>query len=106
VEGEARVDGGLVDRGVEFVEVLFAGGELVREDVGKRDEMRGRVLHEGGRDGGAAIAAAEQAEAHGGVCLIAEGGFGLDEEQSGGCRGGLEEVASVHGDSLSFTDAS
>ena len=51
---------------------------------------------EGGSDGGAAVAAAEQAEAHGGVGLIAEGGGGLDEEQAGGCGGGLDEVASVH----------
>ena len=59
MEGESRVDGGLVDRGVELVEVLFAGSELVGEDVGERDEMRGSVLDEGGGDGGAAVAAAE-----------------------------------------------
>ena len=44
VEGEARVDGGLVDGGVELVEVLLAERELVGEDVGERDEVRGVFL--------------------------------------------------------------
>ena len=98
VEGETRVDGGHIQRGVELVEVLFAERELVGEDVRERDEARGGVLRKGGGDGGAAVAAAEQPEAHGGVSLVAEGGRGLDEEEAGGCGGGLDEVASVHDD--------
>ena len=65
---------GLLTRGVQLVEVLFAGSELVGEDVGQRDDVGGSVLREGGGDSGAAVAAAEQAEADGGVGLIAEGG--------------------------------
>ncbi len=74
VEGETGVDGGHIQRGVELVEMLFAEGELVREDVRERDQARGGVLREGGSNGGAAVAATEQPEAHGGVGLIAEGG--------------------------------
>jgi hypothetical protein len=77
--------------------VLLAEGELVGKDVGDRGDAGGRVLREGSGDGGAAVAAAEQAEAHDGVGLIAEGGFGLDDEETGGCGSGLEEVSSVHG---------
>ncbi len=96
VEGEAGVDGGHIQRGVELVEVLFAEGELIGEDVRECDQARRGVLREGGSDGGAAVAAAEQPEAHGGVGLVAEGSRGLDEEQAGGCGGGLDEVASIH----------
>src|SRR5882757_4730353 len=97
VEGEARVDGGLIDGGVELVEVLLAGSELVGKDVGERDEMRRGVLHEGSGDGGAAIATAEQAETHGGVGLVSKRSRRLDDEEAcGGCGGGGDEVASVH----------
>ena len=67
--------------------MLLAGGEFVGKDVGERGDAGGGVLRERGGDRGAATAAAEQAEADGGVGLIAEGGFRLDDEEASG-RGG------------------
>ena len=90
------VEGRLVEAGVELIEVGARGGELVGEEVGESDDAGAGVLREGARDGGAAVAAAEQAEAHGGVCGIAEGGCGFEQKQAGGSSGGLEQVASVH----------
>ncbi len=98
VEGELGVDGGDVERCVDLIEVLFAEGELVGKDVGERGDAGSGVLRERGGDSGAAIAAAEQAKAHGGVGLIGEGGFRLHDEEAGGRGGGLKEVASVHDD--------
>ena len=89
------VDGRAAKAGVELVEVIVAEGQLVGKDVGQRDDLRGGVFGEGGGDGGAAIAAAEQAEAHGGVGLIAEGGAGLEEQQAAG-GSGLDKFATVH----------
>ncbi len=76
---------GLLTEALSSSKCCFPSGELVGEDVGERDEMRRGVLHEGCGNGGTAIAAAEQAEAHSGVGLVAEGGGGLDEEEAGGC---------------------
>ena len=95
VEEQLLIDGWPAEAGVELVEVIVAQGELVGKEVGQRHYLRGGVFGEGCGDGGAAIAAAEQSEAHGGVGLIAEGGAGLEEEQAAG-GSGLDEFATIH----------
>jgi len=98
VEGAAGVDGGEAERGVDGVEVLLRGGELVGKDVGEGDDLDARVLCEGGGHGGAATTASQQAPAHAGVRGIAECGLGLDDHDAGGGGGALHEFASIHFD--------
>ena len=59
-----------------------AGGEIVGKEIGECDDLRGSVLGEGSGDGGAAVAAPQQAVTHGGVGLVAEGRAGLEQKQS------------------------
>ena len=79
--------------GVELVEMGAAERELVGEDVGQRHHLGGGVVGEGGGDRSAAVAAAEQAEAYGGVGLIAEGGARLEKKKAAG-GSGLEKLSS------------
>ena len=97
MEEELGVDGLAAEAGVELVEVIVTGGEIVGEEIGQGHDLRGGAAGERGGDGGAAVAASEQADAYGGVGLVAEGGGGLDEEESGGgCGCGLEEFSAIH----------
>src|ERR1700737_2864053 len=97
MEEQLAVDGLAAEADVELVEVILPGGELVGEEIGQRYDLSGGAARERACDGSAAIPAAQQAEAYGGVGLIAEGGAGLEEQESGGGGGcGLEELATVH----------
>jgi len=71
---------------VELVEVALAGGEFVGKEIGESHDLRGRVLREGIGDRSAAVSAAQQAVAHGGVGCIAEGGERLEQSEAG-CGG-------------------
>jgi len=87
VEDELWIDGRFAEAGVQFVEVGSCGCCLIRKDVGEGDDVGGGVPGEGRGDGGAATAAAEQTETHGGVGLVAEGGLRLQEQEARGCAG-------------------
>src|SRR5579872_730105 len=101
VEEKLAVDGGAAQTSVEFVEVLPAGGEIVRKEVGQRDNLRRSIFREGIGDRGSAVAAPEQTVTHGGVGIVGKCCAGFDEKHRGS-RGaaGLNEVSSVHGPSF------
>ena len=84
--------------GVDLVEVGAAGGEVVGEEIGDGHDLGDGVLRERRGDGRAAVAAAQQAMAHGGVGLVAEGGERFEQSDAGsGCGSGLDEFATIHG---------
>ena len=95
VEEQLVVDGLAAEAGVELVEMIVAEGKLVGKDIGQRDHLRGGVVGERCGDGGAAIAAPEQAKTDGGVGLVAEGGAGLEQQQAAG-GSGLDKFAAIH----------
>src|ERR1700723_1320980 len=80
MEEQLVVDGRAAETGVELVEMGAAEGQLVGKDVCQRDDLRGGAVGERGSDGGAAVAAAEQAKTDSRVGLVAEGGARLQQQ--------------------------
>ncbi len=73
---------GVAERLIEIVEVSFAFLKLILKEVGNGDYTRAGVFRERCGDGSAAVAAAEQRVADGGVGFVAEGGFWFQEHEA------------------------
>src|SRR5256884_7539530 len=89
------IDGGEAFRLLKLVEVGARGVELILKHVGERHNTRSAGVHQIGGVYGAAPAAAEQANANGGISVRAADELGLDKHQSGGGRGAADESAAV-----------
>ena len=95
VKEQFAVDWRVAKAGIELVEMGATELQFIREDIGESDHLRCGVFSERSGDGGAAIAAAQQAKADGGVGLITEGGGRLEQKQATG-GSGLEKLSTVH----------
>ncbi len=62
---------------VQLVEMGAAEGQLIGKDIRQCYDLRGGAVGERSSDGGASVAASQQAETHGRVGLVAEGGARL-----------------------------
>ena len=84
VEEQLAVDGGVAQAGVELVEVAAGRARAYRERD-RRAPPPARTCSSRTKwpPSSAAVAAAQQAVAHGGVGLVAEGGAGLEQQQAG-----------------------
>ena len=80
VKHELLIDRRATQVGIDLVEMILAGGELIGEEIGQRHHLRRSVLRKRSGHRGAAASAAEQPVPHGGVGLVAERGVGLDEK--------------------------
>src|SRR5271165_4950780 len=94
---ELAVDGRAAKTGVELVKMAAAGGQIIGEEIGERNNLGGSVFGEGIGHGSAAVAAAQQSVPHGGVGRIAEGRERFEQNHAGsGCRTGLNKFATIH----------
>src|SRR5215472_1457369 len=80
---------------LEPVEVGPSGVELILKHVGERHDTRSAGLHQIASVFGAAPAAAEQADADGGVGVRAANKRGLDKHQTGGGSRAADKPAAV-----------
>ncbi len=82
-----RVDGRVAEACIQLVEMAAAAFKIVGKQIRQRDHPRRSAVRKGSRHSRAAVAAAQQAQAHGGVCLVGEGCGRLDQQKSAGsCR--------------------
>ena len=98
VEEKLAVERRLSEPRLHLVEVRAPGGKVIGKQIGEGHNLRGCILRERSGDRGAAISAAQQSVAHGGVGRVPESSERFQQCHAGShCRSGLEKFATIHG---------